>query len=43
VQAAGSIPVRFARWRISQPSGFGPFGSLASRGEAEFLLLLQRQ
>jgi polyisoprenoid-binding protein YceI len=42
VQVAGSLPVRFARWRIRQPQGFGPFGSLASRGDAEFLLILRR-
>lgn len=42
LQTAGSIPVSFARWDISQPAGFGPFGSLASHGDAEFLLTLRR-
>lgn len=41
LQAAGSIPVSFARWDISQPQGAGPFGSLASHGDAEFLLTLR--
>ena len=42
LQAAGSIPVSFARWGIARPAGFGPLGSLASSGEAEFLVLLRR-
>lgn len=40
VQAAGSIPVAFATWGITGPQGFGPFGSLADRGTAEFRLIL---
>ena len=43
LQTAGSIPVRFARWDIQQPGGFGFIGSLASHGVAEFLLILHRQ
>jgi polyisoprenoid-binding protein YceI len=43
IQAAGSIPVRFSRWGISDPAGFGIFGSLANHGAAEFLLIAQRQ
>jgi len=43
LQAAGSIPVSFARWAIKQPAGFGVVGSLASDGDAEFLLFLRRQ
>jgi len=43
LQAAGSIPVQFARWDIRQPAGFGFIGSLASYGDAEFLLILHRQ
>ena len=42
LQAAGAIPLTFASWRISQPAGFGPFGSLASSGDAEFVLTLRR-
>ena len=43
LQAAGSIPVQFARWGIRQPAGFGPLGSLADNGDAEFLLILHRE
>jgi len=43
LQAAGFIPVSLARWGISQPAGAGPFGSLATHGDAEFLLILHRQ
>jgi len=43
LQAAGSIPVQFARWHISQPGGLGIFGSFASHGDANFLLILRRQ
>ena len=42
VQAAGSIPVVFGTWGIRGPQGFGPFGSLADRGPAEFRLILGR-
>ncbi len=41
LQAAGSIPVAFSRWRIRQPPGFGFLGSLADTGVAEFLIILQ--
>jgi len=43
LQAAGSIPVQFARWGIKQPAGVGPLGSLADSGDAEFLLILHRE
>jgi polyisoprenoid-binding protein YceI len=43
LQAAGSIPVAFSDWSIKGPAGYGFFGSLASHGVAEFLLLLHRQ
>jgi polyisoprenoid-binding protein YceI len=42
LQAAGSIPVAFARWGIQGPGGAGFFGSLADHGSAEFLLILHR-
>ena len=41
LQAAGSIPVALARWRIQEPPGFGFLGSLAPHGVAEFLLVLR--
>ena len=40
IEAAGSLPVAFADFRITGPSGYGFFGSLASDGTAEFLLIL---
>jgi len=43
LQAAGTIPVTFARWGIKGPAGFGIVGSLADHGVAEFLLVLHRQ
>jgi polyisoprenoid-binding protein YceI len=43
VQAAGSIPITFSRWGITEPASYGMVGSLASHGTAEFLLLLQRE
>jgi polyisoprenoid-binding protein YceI len=43
LQAAGSMPVAFATWGITQPGGFGFFGSLANHGVAEFLLVLHRR
>lgn len=43
IEAAGSLPVVFADFRIAGPSGFGVFGSLASNGTAEFLLILRSQ
>lgn len=39
---AGTIPVQFASWHFKGPAGFGPLGSLADRGSAEFLLVLHR-
>ncbi len=42
LQAAGSLPVTFARWGISRPAGFGLFGSLANAGVAQFRLILRR-
>jgi polyisoprenoid-binding protein YceI len=41
LQAAGSIPVAFSRWRIREPRGLGFLGSLAGNGVAEFLIILQ--
>jgi polyisoprenoid-binding protein YceI len=40
IQAAGSLPVAFANFGIKGPGGYGVFGSLASNGTAEFLLIL---
>jgi len=42
LQAAGSFPVRFSSWGIKEPGGFGPLGSLAGDGIAEFRLALHR-
>jgi polyisoprenoid-binding protein YceI len=42
LQAAGTIPVAFSDWAIPSPAGYGPFGSLADHGTAEFLLVLHR-
>lgn len=42
LQAAGSIPVTFSGWGIRGPAGFGFIASLASRGSAEFFLVLHR-
>ncbi len=42
LQAAGSVPVAFSGWGIKGPGGFGPFGSLANHGIAEFRLVLHR-
>lgn len=41
IEAAGSLPVAFADYGIKGPGGFGVFGSLASNGTAEFLLMLR--
>jgi polyisoprenoid-binding protein YceI len=43
LQTAGFIPVSLDHWAISRPGGAGPFGSLATHGDAEFLLILHRQ
>jgi polyisoprenoid-binding protein YceI len=40
IEAAGSLPVAFADFGIKGPPGYGVFGSLASNGTAEFLLIL---
>ena len=42
LQIAGSFPVAFAGWGIKDPAGFGPFGSLADHGLAEFRVVLHR-
>ncbi len=41
IEAAGSLPVMFSDFRITGPPGYGVFGSLASNGTAEFLLILR--
>lgn len=43
IEAAGSLPVTFPGFRITGPGGYGFFGSLASNGTAEFLLILRPQ
>jgi len=43
LQVTGSIPVAFSAWGINRPAGFGFFGSLASHGAAEFLLVLSQR
>ena len=43
LRAAGSFPVAFADWDIPEPEEYGPFGSLADHGTAEFLLVLERR
>jgi polyisoprenoid-binding protein YceI len=43
LQAAGSIPITFSRWGITEPASYGIVGSLASHGTAEFLLLLHHE
>jgi polyisoprenoid-binding protein YceI len=42
LQATGSIPITFTDWAI-KPQNYGPIGSLANHGVAEFLLILHRQ
>ncbi|HEX8860825.1 MAG TPA: YceI family protein [Actinomycetes bacterium] len=42
LEAAGSIPITFSDWAI-KPQSYGPIGSLADQGVAEFLLVLHRQ
>jgi polyisoprenoid-binding protein YceI len=41
LDVVGSFPVRFSGYRITGPAGYGPLGSLADHGTAEFLLLLR--
>ncbi|MFL6118098.1 YceI family protein [Actinophytocola sp.] len=43
LHTAGSMPVRFADWDIPSPTGYGPFGSLADHGTAEFRLVLHHR
>jgi polyisoprenoid-binding protein YceI len=43
LQVAGSFPVMFADWGITGPQGYGFIASLADRGVAEFLLVLNRR
>jgi polyisoprenoid-binding protein YceI len=40
IDAAGYLPVAFEDFGIKAPRGYGVFGSLASDGTAEFLLIL---
>ena len=40
-RVAGSLPVEFHRFGITEPAGYGFLGSLADRGTAEFLLVLR--
>jgi polyisoprenoid-binding protein YceI len=41
IETAGSLPVAFADFGVTGPSGYGVLGSLASNGTAEFLLILR--
>jgi hypothetical protein len=42
LQVTGSLPVTFADWDIPNPDDYGPLGSLADHGTAEFRLNLER-
>jgi len=42
IDVAGSIPVAFADYGITEPKGYGGLGSLANHGVAEFLIVLHR-
>ncbi|MFI5906012.1 YceI family protein [Dactylosporangium sp. NPDC051541] len=42
LDVAGSTPVTFADYELLSPQGYGPFGSLADHGTAEFLFILRR-
>lgn len=42
IDVAGSVPVAFADYGITGPTGYGWLGSLADHGVAEFLLVLHR-
>jgi polyisoprenoid-binding protein YceI len=42
IELAGTVPVSFATWDITGPSGFGFVFSLAGHGEVEFLLALRQ-
>jgi hypothetical protein len=37
------VPVAFTDWGIKPPQNYGPLGSLADHGLAEFLLVLHRE
>ena len=37
---AGQLPVAFTDYSLASPTGYGPIGSLADHGIAEFLLIL---
>jgi polyisoprenoid-binding protein YceI len=39
---AGQTPVAFKDYSLASPTGYGPIGSLADHGVAEFLLILHR-
>jgi polyisoprenoid-binding protein YceI len=39
---AGQVPVAFKDYGLASPAGYGPLGSLADHGVAEFLLILHR-
>jgi hypothetical protein len=43
LRAAGSFPVAFADWGIAGPESYGPLGSLADHGTAEFFLTFHRR
>jgi len=38
---AGQLPVAFTDYSLASPTGYGPIGSLADHGIAEFLLILR--
>jgi hypothetical protein len=42
IDVASSVPVAFADYGITGPTGYGWLGSLADHGIAEFLLVLHR-
>jgi polyisoprenoid-binding protein YceI len=42
IDVAGSVPVAFADYGITRPTGYGGLGSLADHGVAEFLIVLHR-
>ena len=42
LDVTGRVPVTFGDYGLAAPAGYGPLGSLADRGDAEFLLVLRR-
>ncbi|WP_432837651.1 YceI family protein [Dactylosporangium sp. CA-092794] len=42
LDVAGRLPVTFKDYGLASPEGYGPVGSLADHGTAEFLLVLRR-